>query len=88
VPRDRMRRRYFWRWVFGYAEGKVLNGPARPVEPTLFGLPRWMFPRLLRHGLRLAMAPPSLRRQIDFSWELGLFVGWYKRARAARRLGR
>jgi glycosyltransferase involved in cell wall biosynthesis len=84
VPRERMRRRYFWRWVFGYAEGKAVNGPPRPAGVSVFGLPRWMYPRLLRHGLRVVVAPRSLRRQIDFFWELGLFVGWYKRARAER----
>jgi glycosyltransferase involved in cell wall biosynthesis len=87
VPRERMRRSYFWRWVYGYAEGKVNTLPELSGRP-LFGLPRWMYPRLLRHGLHLAAAPSSLRRQIDFAWELGLFVGWYKRARAERSAGR
>lgn len=87
VPRERMRRRYFWRWVFGYAEGKALNGPPRPAGPSLLGLPRWMYRGLLRHGLRMVAAPRSLRRQIDFFWELGLFVGSYKRARTQRSAG-
>jgi glycosyltransferase involved in cell wall biosynthesis len=86
VPRDRMRRTYFWRWIYGYAEGKV-NSLPRPSGRPLFGLPRWMYPRLLRHGVRLAAAPVSLRRQIDFFWELGLFVGWYKRTKAERSAG-
>jgi glucosyl-dolichyl phosphate glucuronosyltransferase len=83
VPRGRMRRSYFCRWVFGYAEGKVQVLPALAGRP-IAGLPRWMYSRLLRHGLRLAMRPFSLRRQVDFSWELGLFVGWYKRLRVER----
>jgi glycosyltransferase involved in cell wall biosynthesis len=87
VPRARMRRTYFWRWVFGYAEGKV-NVLPKPPGRSILGLPRWMYPRLVRHGFRLAAAPRSLRRQIDFFWELGLFVGWYKRARAERSVPR
>ncbi len=87
VPRERMRRRYFWRWVFGYAEGRANVLPKGPGRSFL-GAPRWMYPRLFGHAVRLAATPASLRRQIDLSWELGLFVGWYKRARAARRLGR
>ncbi len=81
VPRERMRRSYFWRWIYGYGEGRV-HTLSRPTGRPLFGLPRWMYPRLLRQGLRLAAAPFSLRRQIDFFWELGLFVGWYKRFKA------
>ena len=88
VPRERMRRRYFWRWVFGYAEGKAINGPPRPAGRSLLGLPLWMYRSLLRQGLRLAGSPLSLRRQIDFFWELGLMVGWHKRAQVERSAAR
>ena len=84
VPRERMRRRYFWRWVFGYAEGKAFYGGPRPAGASRLGFPRWMYRSLLRQGLRLAGAPLSLRRQIDFFWELGLMVGWHKRAQVER----
>jgi glycosyltransferase involved in cell wall biosynthesis len=83
VPRERMRRRYFWRWIYGYAEGRVRFLPVPKGHP-LFGVPRWMYTRLARHGLHLLAAPRSLRRQIDFFWELGLFVGWYKRLNTER----
>ena len=84
VPRERMQRRYLWRWVFGYAEGKAFSGSPRPAGPSRLGLPRWMYRSLLRQGLRLAGAPLSLRRQIDFFWQLGLMVGWHKRAQVER----
>jgi glycosyltransferase involved in cell wall biosynthesis len=83
VPRERMRRRYFWRWIYGYAQGRV-RFLSVPTGPPLFRVPRWMYLRLLRHGLGLLTAPRSLRRQIDFFWELGLFVGWYKRLKTER----
>lgn len=88
VPRERMRRRYFWRWVFGYAEGKAFYGGPRPAGASRLGFPRWMYRSLLRQGLRLAGAPLSLRRQIDFFWELGLMVGWHKRAQVERSAAR
>lgn len=83
VPRERMRRRYFWRWIYGYAEGRV-RFLSVPTGHRVFGVPRWMYARLVRHGFRLLAAPRSLRRQIDFFWELGLFVGWHKRLRTER----
>lgn len=83
VPRERMRRRYFCRWIYGYAEGRVRFQPL-PAGKPLFGVPRWMYGRVLRHGARLLAAPRSLRRQIDFFWELGLLAGWYKRLNTER----
>ncbi|HEU5192060.1 MAG TPA: glycosyltransferase [Methylomirabilota bacterium] len=87
VPRERMRQSYFWRWIYGYAQGRVAFLP-EPTGRRLFGLPRWMYPRLAHHGLQFAMAPRSLRRQIDFFWELGLFMGWYRRRYPKRSAGR
>jgi len=83
VPRDRMRRGYFRRWVYDYSEGKAATEPL-PAGAPLFGAPRWMYRRALRDVARLLVAPRSLSRQLAVCWVLGQLNGYRKRARMSR----
>lgn len=78
---ERTTKGYIWKYQYRYGRSVVLTRPPLEKENLIAGCPRWIWRRLLQHGVTLLKAsiawrePHQVREMARFAFYLGQCVG-------------